>query len=393
MTLHYEFPIINHLNDVLPHIRNDPAFIVAKRDFGTVINYVQAGKDTFPEITDIGSAIRRECRGLIFGKDDKIMSRRFHKFFNLGERSDVMTIDINQPHDVLEKLDGSMITPIRMSNGNNGIRWASKMGLTDVAAQAERFINDPNTLARYDELAEDCLYAGQTPIFEWVSRQQRIVIDYPKDNLILTAIRDNRTGKYTSYEHLAYYQDYYYVPVVKHINSVIDDIDSFVEELRKRQDIEGVVIRFEDGHMVKIKADTYVALHRAKSLLDNERDVVGLILDEKTDDLMPLLSEDDKQALSVFSDQVWRDIFAFQTRVNVVLRGCEQLNISRKDFAIHSDGVDQMVRSFVFSCWEPKTCSVERIVDSIKNHLSSNARYEKAKQILRTAKWRQVGNE
>lgn len=390
MTLHYEFPIINHLNDVSPHIRNDPAFIVAKRDFGTVINYVQAGKDTFPEITDIGSAIRRECRGLIFGKDDKIMSRRFHKFFNLGERSDVMTIDINQPHDVLEKLDGSMITPIKT---DNGIRWASKMGLTDVAAQAERFINDPNTLGRYDELAEDCLYSGQTPIFEWVSRQQRIVIDYPKDNLILTAIRDNRTGKYTSYEHLAYYQAYYYVPVVKCINSVIDDIDSFVEELRKRQDIEGVVIRFENGHMVKIKADTYVALHRAKSLLDNERDVVGLVVEEKTDDLMPLLSENDKQELSRFTNEVWRDIFAFQTRINLLLRTCEQRNVSRKDFALNSNDIDHMSRSFVFACWDTKICNLDRIVDTIKDHLSNNARYEKVKQILRTAKWKQVDNE
>jgi hypothetical protein len=43
----------------------------------------------------------------------------------------------------------------------------------------------------------DCVIDGDmTPIFEWCSRNQRIVVDYPEDMLVLTAVRDNIEGVY-----------------------------------------------------------------------------------------------------------------------------------------------------------------------------------------------------
>lgn len=57
-------------------------------------------------------AIRRELRGLIFSaKDGTVISRRFHKFFNVGELPETQPekIDMKVPFVVLEKLDGSMI--------------------------------------------------------------------------------------------------------------------------------------------------------------------------------------------------------------------------------------------------------------------------------------------
>lgn len=87
----------------------------------------------------------------------------------------------------------SMITPIPV-DGN--IRWGTKMGVTDVALGAEEFVaKNP----QYQELAKWCIQNKKTPIFEWVSRKQRIVIDYEEDNLILIAIRDNVTGEYMPY--------------------------------------------------------------------------------------------------------------------------------------------------------------------------------------------------
>jgi hypothetical protein len=55
-------------------------------------------------------AIRRECRGLLFYPDGRIMSRRLHKFFNVNERDEtqVHRIDLGQPHVILEKLDGCL---------------------------------------------------------------------------------------------------------------------------------------------------------------------------------------------------------------------------------------------------------------------------------------------
>jgi RNA ligase len=150
MSLHYNFPIIESINDVLPHIAGRPEFIVAKKDGYQVVNYVMSNSETFNGATPEQSAILRECRGLVFGEDGKVLSRRYHKFFNHGERGD-QEPDFCKPHVILEKLDGSMISPIWI-NGE-GFRWTTKMGITDVAMQAEVFVaNHPD----YTELARMC---------------------------------------------------------------------------------------------------------------------------------------------------------------------------------------------------------------------------------------------
>ncbi len=192
--MNYKFPEIRSIHDVLPHIEGRSEFIVAEREFGTVINYMVSMADTFnmdgPE--DIGGAIRRECRGLKFYPDGTIAARTFHKFFNMGEREETQPhlIDFSRDHTIMTKLDGSMIHPMKVGDR---IRWMSKMGITDVALQAEEFVS-VNT--KYLAFASWCIDNSMTPIFEWCSRKQKIVIDYPEDSLTLLAVRDNITGEY-----------------------------------------------------------------------------------------------------------------------------------------------------------------------------------------------------
>ena len=194
--MNYQFPEIRSIHDVLPHIEGRSEFIVAERDFGTVINYVVAMADTFDMAgpDDLGGAIRRECRGLKFHPDGTIGARPFHKWFNINEREETQqhVVDLSLPHVIMEKLDGSMIHPM-MVDGN--VRWMTKMGITEVALQAEEFVAE-NT--KYLDFACWCITNKLTPLFEWCSRKQKIVIDYPEDKLVLLAVRDNVTGEYLS---------------------------------------------------------------------------------------------------------------------------------------------------------------------------------------------------
>lgn len=192
--MHYQFPVIRHISDVLPHIEGREEFVVAERDFGTVINYVVATANTFdmngPD--DLGGAIRRECRGLKFFPNGEIGARPFHKFFNVGEREETQPHEIvmSQSHTIMEKLDGSMIHPMMV---NGYIRWMTKMGITEVSMQAEEFIVK-NT--KYKNFSAWCINEGLTPIFEWTSPFNQIVLPYEKENLTLLAVRDNITGEY-----------------------------------------------------------------------------------------------------------------------------------------------------------------------------------------------------
>jgi RNA ligase len=395
MAVNYDFPCIAYWHTVAKHFEDNENFVIVDKGEYFVVNYVRIGKDTHPPVEyDAGYAratVLREARGLIFcSKTGELLSRPFHKFFNLGEREDTMEIDLSKPHVIMEKLDGSMIRPLSLSRGPNHdghvIRWATKMGVTDVAMQAEEFVaKNP----QYTAFADAALEGGYTPIFEWCSRQQRIVIDYPEDKLVLLAMRENFTGRYMDRKGLVALGKLWNIPVVNVLDMTdpVPSQEELVEMIRSMFDMEGVVVQFANGHMVKIKADQYVALHRAKSLLENERDVVGLVLDEKVDDLLPLLPVSDRARLRNFDVDVWTDILHFQTVVNALLRSTEGL--ARKEFAMATETMDPLLRGSVFKHWDNRSCSADYVVELVRKHLGSKAAYDKIKPILKTASWKE----
>lgn len=189
--MHYDFPIIRHLNDVLPAIEGTDEFSVNEKDGYTIVNYNVQKEHTF-DINHEHAAMRRECRGLKFYPNGEIAARTLHKFFNVNEKPETQShlIDLSKPHVVMEKLDGSMIHPMMV---NGYIRWMTKMGITDVAMQAEEFIAK-NT--NYKDFAAWCIENGITPTFEWTSPRNRIVVPYKNDQLTLLAVRENLTGHY-----------------------------------------------------------------------------------------------------------------------------------------------------------------------------------------------------
>ena len=193
----YNFPVINHINDVLPVVEGHKEFVVAVRESFTIINYVVMTPDTFPPVTDEASAIRRECRGITFcNETGKVISRPAHKFFNVSEREEtsIQNIDISEDHIILDKLDGSFIRPFRTNDGI--MRVGTKMGETDVAALAKPFFDRPE----YKEMAEWCADKDMTPVFEFCSRKNRVVLDYgSEDQMTLLFIRHNISGEYIKY--------------------------------------------------------------------------------------------------------------------------------------------------------------------------------------------------
>lgn len=184
------FPIIKHIDDVLPHIQGNSNFYVNHKEDYWIIDYILNTPDMFND------PFQKECRGILFDNNGKIMARRLHKFFNVGEREEVRieNLDLSQPHVILEKLDGSMITVLKT---NGVISWGSKAGITFLTPQIENFIKECNEID-YQIFGEELFQMGYTPIFEWCSRQNRIVIDHPIDKLILLAVRNNITGKYVN---------------------------------------------------------------------------------------------------------------------------------------------------------------------------------------------------
>lgn len=386
--MNYIFPQISNIVDILPHIEDRPEFKVMEKDWYSVINYMVAFENTFSH--DLNSSsyntwVRRECRGLIFDTaTGNLISRPYHKFFNVGEREETQLhkVNLNEPHVVLEKLDGSMIRPIPTKEG---FRLATKAGITDVAMNAEVFIADK---LKYSKLINLCISAKMTPIFEWCSRKNRIVVDYPEDQLILTAIRSNHDGNYLPHSDIVEIGEHFDIPYVKALAGDEKDINKVVDHIRKWDDGEGVVIRFDSGHMVKIKADEYVLRHKSKEQINQEKNVIQVILDDSVDDVIPLLTQDDANRLKSFQNAFWMAVDDLASEMADLYNAGNIMYPDKKDFAVEfvQKKILQIHAPIMYAMKGGKG-SRQTIIDMISKSLSTQNKLDQNRWLWGGLKW------
>lgn len=389
--MNYEFPLIRNISDVLPAITGRDEFVVAEKEGYTVINYNVMMADTFGH-ADIATKlikgakpvfryesdalIRRECRGIIFcSKTGKILRRPFHKFFNVNEREETQdhAVDLSRPHAILEKLDGSMIAPFIV---NGQMIWGTKMGATDVAKPVEEFLVDK---PKYWTFAKLMIANGFTPIFEWCSRKQRIVLDYgAKDQLILTAIRNMNTGEYHDYRNLVGNAMVYDIPFVCQFEPQTD-MKAFLEYVRDLEDLEGFVVRFDDGHMLKLKCHWYIQIHKAKEAILQDRNIVELILEEHLDDVKSHLPAEDRDRLTQFESDFNKHIANIVQSVCNIMYDLTDRDLDRKTFALEeAPKLDPFIRPIIFKNFDG--CTIHKIDQDVRNVVRNNlgrtAKYE-----------------
>lgn len=374
--MNYEFPTIRHIDDVLPYVKDREEFVIAERDYGTVINYAVAMDDTFDMIdsNDLGGAIRRECRGIIFDNYGNIMSRPFHKFFNVGERDEtqVHEIDMTQPHVIMEKMDGSMVRPI-LADGY--LRLGTKMGVTEVSMQAEQWLAKQSI--EFKEWLWSCLQMHVTPIFEWVSPENQIVLAYEKEDLVLLACRHNITGEYF----MPNEDDACPFSVVPQYGSMAENLNSYIARQREAEEREGDVIRFDNGHMVKIKNDWYVRIHKALERVRFDRNIVDLIINEELDDVLPMMPAGEIERVRNFENNFWE---AFRSKEVQLLELYDV--VGRKDTKyptrkeVATEFMPKYVKdkadaSFIFKMLDGKNLR-DLMLDHIRKHINSNTKWE-----------------
>lgn len=387
------FPYIKTIDDVLPAIKGKDEFKVSEKEDYIVINYVYRTEDTFkdPNEKDIGDKenlfrkLRLECRGITFDKQGKIIRRPFHKFFNLNENSFSTpdNFEFSKETVVLEKRDGSMIAPIRI---NGAFRLGTKSGITDISMQAEEFIADKSG---YLTFIQHELDHGFTPIFEWTSRKNRIVIDYPEDNLTLLAVRDNYTGEYLSYkwmnDFISLNDEMLGVPIVKNY-TFSDDLIKISNNVSNWKESEGVVIYFSTGNLLKIKADEYVNLHKIRSLFNNEKYIIEVILDDNVDDVLPLLPEIEIKKLTKFVCLFWVNVNNVCFKLKKLYQESKNIEDQKTyatEFVMKQEKKYQPILFAMRKGVEP----FDFIKDTLRKSLSNSARLEECRWMFGDIRW------
>lgn len=376
------FAKIETIQDVLPHIEGRPEFQVFEKDEYDVINYLYQDSETFDSEYEETEAILRDCRGLIFGKDDKLLRRAFHKFFNVNEKPETslgaLPISSLSPNQILHKLDGSMVTPLDLPSG---LRWATKMGVTDVSMAAEVYIESSEI--DYVGFAESLLGQGYVPIFEWCDPNKPIVIKHEEPSLVLLAIREQVSGNYIPYNTLCLFSDYWDIPLVGVYHDVAE-VESVIAHTKDLEDAEGFVVRLDNGFMFKIKGDWYVKIHKVKDDISSEKKLTNLILSDKVDDLKGVLEGETEllEMINKTEKDVRKIIDRWSTHVGRAWAKLHKLR-ERKDFATEVlKYKSPLVRQILFGMYDNKN-GVEIIqAYYLKICSGSGARYDIGMKIL-----------
>lgn len=337
------FPRITHINDILPFVESNPQ-IRAKVDDSTgmtVLCYMVQDEDTFAGEHE---HFERECRGMTFHPDGKIASRTLHKFFNIGQRDDVRpeNLDWSAVTRIMVKRDGSMVTPVKLSNGSIAMK-TKKTFTSKEAIAATELLHAVDNNQRELEWVRACLACGYTPTFEFTSPSFPIVLKYEKPELTLLHVRENVSGRYLSEVEIEFIKCPF--PIVENVMSRFygDGVpanlvswDKLKEFAETATGTEGVVIQFGQD-MVKLKTVWYCDLHRTIVFL-RERDVAWAALEDKADDLVGhfALVGKDPTPVHRINREVLADVTAIEDEVRAEHR--KLIGCTKKEAALATKG-------------------------------------------------------
>lgn len=199
----------------------------------------------------VWNPVTSQCRGLIVDADDNVVARPFAKFFNYGETDQYGALPEGDPI-VSEKMDGSLGI-IYTYKGHIGVATRGSF-MSDQARWASNWlqINMPDFVQP----------EGVTTLVEIIYRENRIVVDYDYESLILLGAIHNATGADIDREDISWWEERRRAPVF-HLRTD-DAID--VAQGDGFANGEGVVLCWPrpdaPSFRLKIKHPRYVELHR-----------------------------------------------------------------------------------------------------------------------------------
>lgn len=277
------------------------------------------------------------ARGLVLDVDNQtVVATPFPKFFNASERGENIP---DLPFETFEKVDGSLII---MFWHAGEWRTATKgaFGSSQAAWAAERLKGcDLSALRR-----------GTTYLAEAVYAENRIVVRYAQDELVMLAAYDE-AGAELSYAKLRETADRLgWRTAGRHAYQSMSQLMAEANDLSV--DAEGFVVRFDDGLRLKIKGAEYRRIH---ALVSRITPLAMWEIMQAGDDLEKVRRD--------IPEEFWGDfdaICAILTRqVDAIVDGAERAaasvaHLSDKDVGLRLGEFPTDIRGLIFALRKQK---------------------------------------
>lgn len=197
------------------------------------------------------------CRGLVTDIEGNIVARCMEKFFNVEEheQKDEQLPPLSEA-TITPKLDGSMVLGF--------VYQGEQVFCTRGSFKSEQ-AGAAEALSLYYS-GKDWMYPNRTYVFEYVGPDNRVVVYYPNNALVLLTVIDTDTGK--EEENLADVTEWG-GPFIRPLPA-IDDIKAFKQQ--NPENAEGIVLHWRKrGLRAKLKYPRYVELHRLMTGTNEKR--------------------------------------------------------------------------------------------------------------------------
>lgn len=229
-----------------------------------------------------------EMRGLtfVFNPDGTVYKRylMLNKFWNVNQVSDTMYDNIKHLEVVqaTKKEDGSLISFVQLPNKKIVPRTKASFSSEDQLMFVREMYEADEKLQK---LLKDCFDNDIVLFFEYVSFNNKVVLEYTSQKLILIKARCNKTGEYIDVNQ---FKDYG-VEIVESEKLTLEEALVLKETATG---IEGWVFQFSNDLLVKLKTKEYFELHSILTNDINREDyIISMICDETIDDVVAQIPE------------------------------------------------------------------------------------------------------
>lgn len=262
------------------------------------------------------------CRGLILNDKHEIIANCIPKFFNYEERNryNIPAVDLNQPFSVTEKMDGSLIQ-VFMYEGDMIISSSGAFE-NEYTAKAEQLLN-----TKYQHLLPIIEATDRVNfVFELIAPLTRVVVSYGDlEELRLITVRTPDGIEDEDFIQQCKDLGFDYVKELGH-QSISDIVAAKHEPFNN---VEGFVVKFEDGNRIKFKYDEYFILHKVIAhvskymVWDAKRSCVPLSLDGIPDETYDMIKAWEIELHNEYHDiletssDIYNRVKNFETRKEV----------------------------------------------------------------------------
>ncbi len=267
-------------------------------------------------------------RSLITDKEGNVLSSGFPKFFNYGEKPDCYP----KPEEfndwkLEDKIDGSLLIADYV-NEQFSMRTRGTVSYT-LQENARDFELLPERYPKVKEFLKDNQHL--TLLFEIVTPNNVIVVRPQQiEFYLIGAINKNGMCVVSSSDLIDIWRKIGQMPVPQSYNFLdTNDLSKIAETIKHWKGKEGIVISYNNGqNRIKLKSDWYLFLHRVKSQLNSENNLIEYYVESG----MPSYDVFSKKIETEFDFEIVRQLDPLITKICDTGSHVAELIESMKDF-------------------------------------------------------------